>query len=55
MDLSHVTWRKASYSGDNGGECVEVGTAWRKASYKAVQLALVCGWQAGSGKQRSPC
>jgi Domain of unknown function (DUF397) len=20
-------WRKSSYSGDNGGECVEVGTA----------------------------
>jgi len=24
MDLSHVTWRKASYSGSNGGGCVEV-------------------------------
>lgn len=32
MDLSDVTWRKASYSGGNGGECVEVGV-WRKASY----------------------
>jgi hypothetical protein len=32
MDISHVTWRKASYSGGNGGECVEVGL-WRKASY----------------------
>jgi hypothetical protein len=21
------TWRKSSYSGDNGGECVEVATA----------------------------
>jgi Domain of unknown function (DUF397) len=27
-----VTWRKSSYSGGNGGECVEVGT-WRKSSY----------------------
>jgi hypothetical protein len=30
MDISHVTWRKASYSGGNGGGCVEVacpGTA----------------------------
>ena len=27
MDLSHVTWRKASYSGANGGGCVEVGAA----------------------------
>ena len=32
MDISHVTWRKASYSGGNGGNCVEVGV-WRKASY----------------------
>ena len=32
MDISHVTWRKASYSGGNGGDCVEVGV-WRKASH----------------------
>ena len=32
MDLGNVTWRKASYSGDNGGNCVEVGN-WRKATY----------------------
>jgi Domain of unknown function (DUF397) len=31
MDISHVTWRKASYSGGNGGGCVEVGV-WRKSS-----------------------
>jgi hypothetical protein len=24
MDISHVTWRKATYSGGNGGGCVEV-------------------------------
>lgn len=27
-----MIWRKASYSGANGGDCVEVGV-WRKASY----------------------
>ena len=27
MDLTPVTWRKSSRSGDNGGTCVEVGTA----------------------------
>jgi Domain of unknown function (DUF397) len=32
MDISNVTWRKAKYSGGNGGECVEIGV-WRKASY----------------------
>ncbi|MFA1540523.1 DUF397 domain-containing protein [Actinomadura monticuli] len=24
MDLSNVTWRKASRSGENGGDCVEL-------------------------------
>ncbi|MGW4509211.1 DUF397 domain-containing protein [Streptomyces sp. NPDC004436] len=32
-----VVWRKSSYSGNTGGECVECapldGAAWRKASY----------------------
>ena len=32
MDIGNLTWRKASYSGDNGGGCVEVGV-WRKSSY----------------------
>jgi hypothetical protein len=26
MDNSHVTWRKSSYSGGNGGNCVEVAS-----------------------------
>jgi len=25
-------WRKSTYSGSSGGECVEVGT-WRKSTY----------------------
>jgi hypothetical protein len=32
MDLTHVAWRKSSYSGTNSGNCVEVA-AWRKSSY----------------------
>jgi hypothetical protein len=24
MDITNVTWRKSSYSGGNGGNCVEV-------------------------------
>lgn len=32
MDLTNVRWRKASFSGNNGGNCVEVGV-WHKASY----------------------
>ncbi len=26
MDVTAIAWRKSSYSGDNGGTCVEVGT-----------------------------
>ncbi|MFI9117561.1 DUF397 domain-containing protein [Streptomyces venezuelae] len=35
--LAGARWRKSSYSGDNGGQCIEcapLGTAaWRKSSY----------------------
>jgi Domain of unknown function (DUF397) len=27
MDVTGSAWRTSSYSGDNGGACVEVGTA----------------------------
>jgi hypothetical protein len=27
MDLTGVSWRKSSYSGGNGGNCVEVAAA----------------------------
>jgi len=33
MDLTGVSWRKSSYSGGNGGNCVEVAEVWRKSSY----------------------
>ncbi|MFF1745972.1 DUF397 domain-containing protein [Streptomyces mirabilis] len=39
IDLSKVTWRKSSYSNQDGGQCVEVSddllaaAAWRKSSY----------------------
>ncbi len=32
MGIGNVTWRKAGYSGDNGGGGVEV-CMWRKSSY----------------------
>ncbi|WNF28638.1 DUF397 domain-containing protein [Streptomyces sp. C11-1] len=31
-DLSTATWQKSSYSGGDGGNCVEVAT-WHKSSY----------------------
>jgi hypothetical protein len=30
--LDHPQWRKSSYSGSNGGNCVEVAQ-WRKSSF----------------------
>ena len=36
MDLTSVRWRKSSYSGDNGGDCVEVAEVWRKSSYSGT-------------------
>lgn len=39
QDLTGAKWRKSSYSGTTGGECVECAplgvTAWRKASYSS--------------------
>jgi hypothetical protein len=36
-DLANAAWRKSSYSGDTGGDCVECAplgsAAWRKSSY----------------------
>ena len=26
MDVTAIAWRTSSYSGDNGGTCIEVGT-----------------------------
>ncbi len=36
MDLSNATWRKASRSGENGGNCVELAKA-ADASVVAVR------------------
>ena len=37
MDLTSVAWRKSSYSGNNGGNCIEVadlnGANWRASSW----------------------
>ncbi|WP_330329881.1 DUF397 domain-containing protein [Streptomyces sp. NBC_00536] len=37
LNLAGAQWRKASYSGSGGGDCVECAplgpAAWRKASY----------------------
>jgi hypothetical protein len=53
MDVTAVAWRTSSYSGDNGGACVEVGTtgpaiAVRDSKHPdGPQLAIPAGtWKA---------
>ncbi|MFK8910075.1 DUF397 domain-containing protein [Streptomyces sp. YS-3] len=40
-ELADAQWRKSSYSGDQGGDCVECatlhGAAWRKSSHSSDQ------------------
>ena len=53
MDVTPVAWRKSSYSGSNGGACVEVATvgqvvAVRDSNYPDSPLLIfpVGPWQA---------
>ena len=34
MELRHIQWRKASYSANGGGNCVEAGTAGRAVAVR---------------------
>jgi hypothetical protein len=51
MNDQFTGWRKASYSGANGG-CVEVGAGWRKSSYSGSTQDCVevgtPGWRKAS-------
>lgn len=53
MDVTGTTWRKSSYSGSNGGACIEVGTTGAAVAVRdskdqaGPQLAFVAdAWQA---------
>ncbi|PWI46083.1 DUF397 domain-containing protein [Streptomyces sp. ICBB 8177] len=35
--MSDLVWRKSSYSGSNGDQCVEVALEWRKSKYSGNQ------------------
>jgi Domain of unknown function (DUF397) len=60
MDLTSISWRKSSYSGCNGGNCVEVANLtdahWRKSSWSGgnggncVEVAALGGanWRTSS-------
>jgi hypothetical protein len=34
MEVTGVSWRKSSYSGSNGGNCVEVGSKGRAVAVR---------------------
>ncbi|MCP3760062.1 DUF397 domain-containing protein [Streptomyces sp. TBY4] len=36
-----LTWFKSSYSGDEGGQCLEVAVAWAKSTY-SDDVAAAC-------------
>ncbi|WP_374227300.1 DUF397 domain-containing protein [Streptomyces sp. JJ66] len=35
--MNSLSWFKSSYSGDEGGACVEVAYEWRKSTYSSEQ------------------
>ncbi|GAA2458038.1 DUF397 domain-containing protein [Actinomadura vinacea] len=47
-----ITWRKSSYSGGEGGSCVEVAAGWRKSSRSGGQggqcIEVAPGWRKSS-------
>ncbi|MFI5830521.1 DUF397 domain-containing protein [Streptomyces sp. NPDC051578] len=44
---TELTWFKSSYSGSDGGNCVEVGYAWQKSTYS--------GDEGGQCVEVAPC
>lgn len=44
---TELTWFKSSYSGSEGGQCLEVAVAWRKSSYS--------GSEGGACVEMAPC
>ncbi|MET7932165.1 DUF397 domain-containing protein [Streptomyces sp. NPDC005322] len=63
-DLTAVRWRKSSYSGSDGGDCVECaalgGATWRKSSYSAdtggqcVEVAAIPTQQVAIRDSKNP-
>ncbi|MFJ1590997.1 DUF397 domain-containing protein [Kitasatospora albolonga] len=47
-----LNWFKSSYSGDEGGQCLEVAYDWRKSSYSGSEggqcLEVSYNWQKSS-------
>ncbi|AZS72105.1 DUF397 domain-containing protein [Streptomyces lydicus] len=50
--MTHLTWFKSSYSGSEGGACLEVAYDWRKSSYSGDEggacLEIAYDWHKSS-------
>lgn len=59
--MTGAAWRKSSYSGDNGGACIEVASVWRKSSYSGdnggdcVEVAALWRKSTHSGGNGGTC
>ncbi|MET8183864.1 DUF397 domain-containing protein [Streptomyces sp. NPDC005336] len=63
-ELTGARWRKSSYSGDTGGQCVECaalgGATWRKSSYSGhdggdcVEVAAIPSHQVAIRDSKNP-
>ncbi|MEV8593117.1 DUF397 domain-containing protein [Streptomyces sp. NPDC052012] len=40
MSSTALRWFKSSYSGDEGGACLEVAYTWRKSTYSSDEDAI---------------
>ncbi|MFC7306380.1 DUF397 domain-containing protein [Streptomyces monticola] len=61
MSSTALHWFKSSYSGDEGGECLEVAYDWRKSSYSSDEggecLEVAYDWRKSSysGSEGGDC
>ncbi|MFG2495436.1 DUF397 domain-containing protein [Streptomyces caniferus] len=59
--MTHLTWFKSSYSGDEGGNCLEVAYDWHKSSYSTEEggncLEVAYTWHKSShsGSEGGAC
>jgi hypothetical protein len=59
--MAALSWFTSSYSGPNGGDCVEVALTWVKSSYSStsrgdcVEMALAWATSSYSGPSRGDC
>ncbi|MFI6687549.1 DUF397 domain-containing protein [Streptomyces sp. NPDC050485] len=52
MNTTEPVWFKSTYSGGEGGECIELAYTWRKSSYSGGEggecLELAYAWRKSS-------